>query len=65
MTDDYLTDVAVTTEDDFESLLAELVENAVKEDVDVRGAWEFRTDGSTHDWEVEVVELAVDSDNDD
>lgn len=63
MTDDYLSDVAVTTAADFESLLAELVEKAVKQNVDVRGAWEFRTDGSTHDWEVGIVELASDRDD--
>lgn len=64
MTDDHLSDVAITTAADFESLLAELVEKAVKQDVDVRGAWEFRTAGSTHDWEVEIVELAVNRDDD-
>jgi len=39
-------------------------ETAVEADVDVRGAWEFRTDGSTHDWEVNVTELTKRSDED-
>lgn len=58
MTRDQLSDVSITSADEFQSILAEAVEKAVKADVDVRGAWEFRTDGSTHDWEVEIVELA-------
>ncbi|GAB3686110.1 hypothetical protein GCM10028857_17650 [Salinarchaeum chitinilyticum] len=39
-------------------MLAATVEKAIKADVDVRGAWEFQTRGSTHDWKVEIVELA-------
>jgi len=58
MTRDKLPDVQITGPDEFEALLAEVVEKAVEADVDVRGAWEFRTEGSTHDWEVEIVELA-------
>ncbi len=58
MTHDQLRDVSITNADEFQAVLAEAVEKAVKSDVDVRGAWEFRTDGSTHDWEVEIVELA-------
>lgn len=58
MTHDKLRDVTVTSADEFEAVLAEVVEKAIEADVDVRGAWEFRTRGSTHDWEVEVVELA-------
>lgn len=58
MTRDQLGDVSITNADDFEAALAEVVEKAVEADVDVRGAWEFRTRGSTHDWEVEIIELA-------
>lgn len=65
MTHDQLRDVSITSADEFQAVLAEAVEKAVKADVDVRGAWEFRTDGSTHDWEVEVVELARYEDDED
>ena len=58
MTRDRLNDGSITSTDDFEAVLAEAVEKAIEADVDVRGAWEFRTRGSTHDWEVNIVELA-------
>ncbi|ELZ81823.1 hypothetical protein C453_17444 [Haloferax elongans ATCC BAA-1513] len=58
MTRDKLKDVTVTSVEDFESVLAEAIERATAEGVDVRGAWEFQTSGSPHDWEVQVVELA-------
>ncbi|MFB6077730.1 MAG: hypothetical protein ABEJ80_01970 [Halarchaeum sp.] len=65
MTHDCLDDISVTDADDFEALLAAVVEKAVEADVDVRGAWEFQTRGSTHDWEVQIVELARDLDDED
>lgn len=58
MTRDQLRDVSITSADEFEAVLAEAVERAIEADVDVRGAWEFRTRGSTYDWEVEIIELA-------
>lgn len=58
MTRDHHPDLQIATTEEFESMLAAIVEEAVESDVDVRGAWEFRTDGSTHEWEVEIVELA-------
>ncbi len=58
MTRNQLPDGSITSADEFEAVLAEVVEKAVEADVDVRGAWEFRTRGSTHDWEVMVIELA-------
>jgi len=64
MTRDQLRDGMITDSDEFEAILAEAVEKAVEADVDVRGAWEFRTEGSTHDWEVEIVELARYPDDD-
>ncbi|MFC6732565.1 hypothetical protein [Haladaptatus sp. DYSN1] len=63
MTRDQLADVSITNSDEFEAVLAEAIERAVLAGVDVRGAWEFQTRGSTHDWEVEIIELAKDSDN--
>jgi hypothetical protein len=63
MTRDQLTDVSISSPEEFEAVLAEAVEKAVTADVDVSGAWEFQTRGSTHDWEVEIVELARDLDD--
>ncbi|MFD1589195.1 hypothetical protein ACFR9U_19635 [Halorientalis brevis] len=65
MTRDQFHDVSISSAAEFEAVLAEAVEKAIKADVDVRGAWEFRTRGSTHDWEVEIVELAKDFDDED
>ncbi|WP_254763036.1 hypothetical protein [Natrinema marinum] len=62
MTRTQLDDVSITSADEFESILAEAVEKAIEAEVDVRGAWEFRTRGSTHDWEVQITELAKDAD---
>lgn len=62
MTRDPLTNVSIKSTEEFEATLAAVVEKAVKSNVDVRGAWEFRTRGSTHDWEVEIFELAADLD---
>ena len=63
MPQDYLADVTIDSEETFKSVLTELVGKATIEGVDVRGAWEFRTRGSTHDWEVEILELARDRDD--
>lgn len=62
---DQLRDVSITTAEEFRAVLAEAVENALCADVDVRGAWEFQTRGSTHDWEVEIIELAKHLDDED
>lgn len=59
MTRDTLGDAAITDAAEFEAALATVVENAVEAGVDVRGAWAFETDGSHHNWEVEIVELAM------
>jgi hypothetical protein len=63
MTRDKLNDVSISSEAEFESVLAEVVERAIKNSVDVRGAWEFQTRGSTHNWEVEIVELDKEMDD--
>lgn len=65
MTRYHLSDVPITTATEFEAVLAEAVEKAIEADVDVRGAWEFRTRGSTHDWDVEIIELAKRADDED
>ncbi|MBX0304537.1 hypothetical protein [Haloarcula salinisoli] len=63
--DEYKSAVTVTSPDQFEAALAAIVETAIEADVDVRGAWEFQTRGSTHDWEVNVIELAKRFDDED
>jgi hypothetical protein len=65
MTQEKPRDDSIASADEFEAVLAEAVEKAIKSDVDVRGAWEFRTRGSTHDWEVEIIELARYHDDED
>jgi hypothetical protein len=57
MTRDYDAE-PVRSQEEFEAALAAVIEAAVTEGVDVRGAWEFQTRGSTHSWEVEIIELA-------
>jgi hypothetical protein len=58
MTGDKYSDISVSTSGEFEAALAAVVEAAVIDDIDVRGAWEFQTRGSAHNWEVEISELA-------
>jgi hypothetical protein len=58
MTGDKYSDISVSTPGEFEAALAAVVEAAVIDDIDVRGAWEFQTRGSAHNWEVEISELA-------
>lgn len=56
-TTDYL-DGTITSEDEFEYTLQEVLLAAIENDVDPRGAWEIRN-GETHpDWEIMVTELA-------
>lgn len=63
MTRDPLSDVRVTTPNEFEAVLSALAEKAIEENVDVSGTWEFATRGSTYNWEVEFVELAKEFDD--
>jgi hypothetical protein len=63
MTRDHNSDLQIATVEEFESMLAAIVEEATESDVDVRGAYEFQTDGSIHEWEVEIVELAREPDD--
>jgi hypothetical protein len=63
MTPDTHSDIAIESTDEFEAALAAIVETAILNDIDVRGAWEFETGGSTHRWEINVVELATDGDS--
>lgn len=58
MSRDDLPEIRIETEADFHETLAGVVEQAILNGVDVRGAWEFKTRGSTHYWDVEIFELA-------
>lgn len=60
MANDQFRDITIGTVDEFEEALAAVIEAGIKDGVDVSGAWEFQTAGSTHDWEVEIIELAKD-----
>lgn len=62
MTRNHLDDDAITTDEEFRAVLAEAVQQADHAGVDVRGAWEFETVGSTLNWELEIVELRKDID---
>jgi hypothetical protein len=57
MTSDHPIETPISSSKAFESALAAIVESAVAEGVDVRGAWEFETRGSLLEWEVNVSEL--------
>lgn len=58
MTRDHTVTTPITSIQEFQTALAAIVETAVVNGIDVRGAWEFQTSGSTHNWEVEISELA-------
>lgn len=63
MTRRQLDSVDLSSPEAFQAVLTEAVERALTNGVDVRGAWAFRTTGSTHDWEVEIYELATGPDD--
>lgn len=65
MTCDPLSDLTVTSGEEFEAVLAAAIEQATGAGVDIRGAWEFESRGSIHDWEVEILELARKPDDED
>lgn len=59
---------AVTTGDEFETTLRQLVLAAVKNDIDPSGPWVYRNGQGVTDWEVMVTELSkvsLDDDDDD
>lgn len=60
MTDEPLHDVHIRNSSEFHSVITTAIEKALKNGVDVRGAWQVQTNGSIHDWEVEIFELAKD-----
>lgn len=57
MTSDSPLDDEITTTEEFEAVLGDLLDVALQNDIDPRGSWEYRSNGSHTDWEVMVVEL--------
>lgn len=57
MTSNQTIEMPITSSTAFESALATLVNSAVDNDVNVRGAWEFQTSGSTLEWDVNIAKL--------
>lgn len=57
MTTDFTFDGNISSPEDFEAALDRLVLAAQQNDVDLRGTWDFRTDGAAPDMEVMIVEL--------
>lgn len=63
MTRRQLDSVDLSSPEAFEAVLAEALDRAISNGVDVRGAWAVRTPDSTHPWEVEIYELATEPDD--
>lgn len=59
MTTDSTADDEIASAADFEAALGQVILTALQNDIDLRGSWEYRTDGGTPDVEVMVVELAA------
>lgn len=57
MTRDFTIDDTITTADEFEAVLGELLTAATENGFDPEGSWVYRSDGTEQDWEVMVVEL--------
>lgn len=53
-------DDRITSDDDFESTLEELLLAAVENGIELEGSWVFRPDGNGRDFEVMVYELEID-----
>ncbi|WP_198945717.1 hypothetical protein [Halorubrum sp. SD612] len=51
-------DDEISSKKEFEAALGRVLLAALENDVDPRGTWEYRTDGTGSDMEVMVVELA-------
>jgi hypothetical protein len=58
MTTDPTSDDEIASTKEFEAALGRVILAALENDVDPRGTWEYRTDGTGSDMEVMVVELA-------
>jgi len=60
MTRDHPFDGDVTTEEEFDAALEQLLSAARENGVDPQGSWVYRNGRNAPDWEVMVVELAKD-----
>lgn len=58
MTSEFSPSDEMSSVEDFEAALGRLVLAATKNGIDPEGTWEYRTNGSSPDVEVMVVELA-------
>lgn len=58
MTANFTADDDVSSSDEFEAALGQVISSALQQGIDLRGAWEYRTDDETPDVEVTIVELA-------
>lgn len=57
MTYEYFANTSITTASQFNLALTELLWRAHAGDVEVRGAWQCDSNGSTPAWEANIVEL--------
>ena len=55
---DATADDEIASAKEFEAALGRVILAALESDVDPRGTWEYRTDGTGSDMEIMVVELA-------
>lgn len=56
MTRDFIAD-DITTQDEFDAALGQLLAHATRIDIDPRGSWIYRNGQNAPDWEVMVYEL--------
>lgn len=54
---DFAIDERITTADEFEAVLGEVLAAVAGNGIDPEGSWEYRTDDSGTHWEVMVIEL--------
>lgn len=57
MTRDFSFDGEITTADEFDTALGQLLSAATQHDIDPRGTFVYRNGGAAPDWEVMIVEL--------
>lgn len=58
MTDNFKSTLTISSSAEFEDALTAVIETAVSEDIDIRGAWECRNGDSHDDWEITITRLA-------
>lgn len=57
MTHDFAFDDTISTAEEFEAVLGELLSAATGNGLDPEGSWVYRSNGTVSDWEVMVIEL--------